>query len=96
MGLTDDAEDVTNVGHKDDEQVDGEEQCDGDANVPSPVEGLIWEQQLQNRPPDLGIVGTPQVTQGYNTQLLSSHVTSIWVTDWVTEDEVTYSKTTFD
>lgn len=51
--LTNDAENVSDVGYKDDQQVDHEEQTDCDADVADPVEGLVWEEQLQQSPADL-------------------------------------------
>lgn len=42
-----DAKDVSNVGNKDDQQVDCKQQTQGDGDVTEPVEGFPWKQQLQ-------------------------------------------------
>ena len=44
---TNDSKDVSDIGHKDDQQVDEKEKAHGNADVTSPVERLLGEQQLQ-------------------------------------------------
>lgn len=51
--LTNEAEDVTNVGHEDDEQIDGKQEAHGDDDVTHPAERLIGEQKLQDGTADL-------------------------------------------
>lgn len=51
--LTRDPENVSNVWDEDDQHVDDKEQTHGDGNVPQPVEGPLWKQQLQEGPTDL-------------------------------------------
>lgn len=48
QSLTNDAKDVSDVGHKDDKHVDHEEETQGDGDVACPVEGFRWEQELEN------------------------------------------------
>lgn len=45
--LTDDAENVTNVGHKNDEQIDNKKETQCNRDVTHPMEGLIREQKLK-------------------------------------------------
>lgn len=51
--LTNEAEDITNVGHEDNEKIDGKEEAHGDGDVTHPAEGLFREQKLQDGTADL-------------------------------------------
>lgn len=51
--LTNEAEDVTNVGHEDDKKVDSKEQTYGDEDVTHPVKGLIRKHKLKDSTADL-------------------------------------------
>lgn len=51
--LTCDAENVPDVWDEDDQHVDDKQQTHGDGDVTQPVEGPLWEQQLQEGPTDL-------------------------------------------
>lgn len=46
--LTNEAENVTNVLHEDDKEVDSKKQAHGDGDVNHPVKGLIREQKLKD------------------------------------------------
>lgn len=44
---TDDTEDVSDVGYKDDKQIDSKEEAHSNGYVMSPVKRFLWENQLQ-------------------------------------------------
>lgn len=50
---TDEAKDVTDGGHEDNEQVDEEDETKRNADVHHPAEGLVREQDLEQSPADL-------------------------------------------
>ena len=51
--LTDEAEDVVDGGHEDDEDVDQEDETEGDGDVHGPAERFVREQDLKHGPADL-------------------------------------------
>lgn len=51
--LTDEAEDVADGGHKDDQQIDKEDETKRDADVHDPAERLVREKDLKQGPADL-------------------------------------------
>lgn len=51
--LTNDAEDVSDGGHKDDQQIDHEDETNRDADVYQPAERLVREKDLQQGPANL-------------------------------------------
>lgn len=52
-GRTDDAKDVPDAGHKDDQEVDHENETKCDGDVSGPMEGFVGKQDLKHRPADL-------------------------------------------
>lgn len=48
ISLTNDAKDVSDIGHNDYKNVDHEEETQGDGDVACPMEGFLWEQELEN------------------------------------------------
>lgn len=55
--LTYEAKDVADGGHKDDEQIDHEDETKCDADVNHPAERLLREKDLQQSPADLQRAG---------------------------------------
>lgn len=53
MHPTDEAKDVSDGGHEDNEQVDEEDETKCNADVDDPAERLVREQDLQQGPADL-------------------------------------------
>lgn len=50
---TDEAKDVADGGHEDDQQVDQEDEAESNADVHDPAERLVGEEDLEHSPADL-------------------------------------------